>query len=240
MCTVTFIPVKEGFFLSTNRDEILGRASVEWPVVEDLQNFKLLYPRDQAGSGTWVTADNRNNAACLLNGAFIPHARREKYRHSRGLILRGIFSFTSMRNFVGQYNFEDIEPFTLIVVWDKQLFEFRWDGGAKHLLSLEWKNPKIWSSVTLYSPDMVKLRETWFEQWERDNRMPEINTARILSFHKSGDSGDPGISIRMKRENIQTISITSISVSGNGLEMRYIDLVNPIEGSSGFKFTGQS
>ncbi|HLF34992.1 MAG TPA: NRDE family protein, partial [Cyclobacteriaceae bacterium] len=235
MCTVTFVPVKEGFFLSTNRDEIISRARVEWPVEEERENFKLLYPRDQAGSGTWVIADSRNNAACLLNGAFLPHTRREKYRHSRGLILRGIFSFPSMQDFADQYNLDDIEPFTLIVVWDKHLFEFRWDGGTKHLYSLEWKNPKIWSSVTLYSPDMVKLREAWFNQWMGESGMREINTAGILSFHKSADNGDPGVAIRMKRENIQTISITSIFASGNGLEMHYIDLVNLIEGSSGFK-----
>ena len=134
MCTVTYVPSGDGFYLTSNRDESLKRSKVDWPSDQTFNNYTLTYPKDVTGNGTWIAVDNRGNVVCLLNGAFQPHQRKEKYRHSRGLVVLGIFSFDSAENFYKNYDLHDIEPFTLVLVFNGKLFEFRWDGERKHLL----------------------------------------------------------------------------------------------------------
>ncbi len=240
MCTVTFFPSEDGYFLTTNRDEKISRANVEWPAEKEDEGYRLLYPKDLAGMGTWIAADNRNNAVCLLNGAFTPHVPRNKYRHSRGLIVTGIFAFRSIREFMDSFDLDEIEPFTLVMIRDKKLFEFKWDGMRKYLIDHDWQKPRIWSSVTLYSPEMVKQREGWFEQWITEEGRSGITAGKILSFHQSGHFGSPEFTIKMKRESVQTISITGISSTCNELVMKYIDLVNGIESSGRLKIKDQS
>jgi hypothetical protein len=222
MCTVTYVPVKGGFYLTTNRDEKINRTGVTWPVKKEFEGYQLLYPQDLKGRGTWIAADNRNNSVCLINGAFLPHVSKEKYRKSRGLVVLDFFSFKKIRDFIELYNLTDIEQFTLVIIWAGELFEFRWDGETKHIINFPIEKPRIWSSVTLYSPAVIKLKEAWFSKWLNENE--EINYEKILEFHQSDGTGDPENAIKMKRKEVQTLSITSVHFIDKKLSMQYLDI----------------
>ena len=69
------------------------------------------------------------------------------YRKSRGLIVLDSFNFDSIESFSQQYDFENIEPFTMIAVDFKnenQLAEIRWDGRKVFYKKLSSDNYNIW------------------------------------------------------------------------------------------------
>ena len=90
--------------------------------------LRLLHPKDARAGGTWLVATNNGTVACLLNGAFKKHHHSPPYRRSRGLmILDAATQYNSFQNFTQHYDFEGIEPFTLVVCESEKVFELRWD-----------------------------------------------------------------------------------------------------------------
>jgi hypothetical protein len=102
------------------------------------------------------------DAAVLLNGAFICHDAEPPYRSSRGIILLNIFSAERPSVTFTKISLQDIEPFTLIMLENNCLYEFRWDGTEKYCKQLSTNRAHIWSSATLYDGFAVKKREQWF------------------------------------------------------------------------------
>ena len=225
MCTVTYLP-KEGnnFILTSNRDETPLRKTI--PPKEYQENgVGLTYPKDEIAGGTWIGASNKNRLVCLLNGGFVKHSRKLPYKMSRGIIVKSILSVSNAINYINDFNFVNIEPFTLILVdWEINLntYELVWDGTEKHFNKLEQK-PKIWSSSTLYNSEMKQFREEWFEDWLSKN--DNFSKEDILNFHKNEHLGNPEISPKMKRNFVETVSITSVEKNAKNIEMQYFDIL---------------
>ena len=229
MCTVTFIPrSSEGYILTSNRDEKITRPSATPPFIEHYQHYTIIYPKDPLGGGTWIASDNRNNSICLLNGAFRRHKPHYPYRHSRGLIVLDYFKFNNLFDFIDFYDLNNIEPFTLVIIQDFRLFEFRWDGEHRHLRNLAFENPKIWSSVTLYDDYIIKKREDWFQDWLE--KQSAFTLENILDFHTYAGEGNKKNNVMMERDNhIKTISITSIFNNQKTTTIYYKDIINKQE-----------
>jgi len=226
MCTVTFIPDgRNGYVLTSSRDEKISRPHATQPIIKDYTNYKLLYPRDPKGGGTWIASDNSGRSVCLFNGAFKAHTPKYPYRHSRGLIVLDFFNFFDSGKFKETYDFSNIEPFTLIIVNGKILEEFKWDGEKAYLINHNFNELKIWSSVTLYSSDVVKKREIWFDDWKA--KFIAASQIDILDFHLSAGNGDKENNVLMDRKklSLRTVSITSIKLSKEKIHMKYLDLL---------------
>lgn len=228
MCTVSFLP-KGGndFILTTNRDEKDSREIAFPPKAFTHQHSKVIYPQDPKGKGTWVAMSENGFSLCLLNGAFVAHKNNVSYRKSRGLVLLDFFQYNNVNQFVINYDFKKIEPFTLIIVEYKsslKLYEIRWDGKQAHL---SFKNPKlshIWSSVTLYTPEMRTEREQWFKEWKRA-KTNGVEADDIINFHNTGGKGEKVSDIKMKRPGVSTVSITQIIKANKDIRMDYTDCV---------------
>ena len=230
MCTVTFIPgAKGGYILTTSRDEKASRPPAAGPIIEKFNGYSLLFPRDLKGGGTWIACDNQNKTVCLFNGAFKAHIPKYPYRKSRGLIVLDFFTFDSILKFSENYDFENIEPFTLIITDGLFLKEFKWDGERTYLLNHDVKKPAIWSSITLYSTEIIKLRESWFRDWI--NRHPDLSQSDMFDFHLSAGDGNKEYGILMERKelSLRTVSITSIVSSKEKTIMIYLDLLNNLK-----------
>jgi uncharacterized protein with NRDE domain len=229
MCTVTFIPINnESYLLTSNRDEKTTRPYASPPFREKKGNYEILYPRDPQGGGSWIACDNRHNAVCLLNGAFTPHKPQYPYRHSRGLIVRDIFNYEHFSDFFDIYDLNNIEPFTLVVIYNFDLYEFRWDGERRSLKNHSFHSPMIWSSVTLYEEKIIRKREEWFYSWIQNENSPDIKKA--LHFHLFGGEGNKSTDLVMERTKyLKTLSITSVLVEKKGTKMLYKDLIHGVE-----------
>jgi hypothetical protein len=227
MCTVTYIPDHgHRYILTSSRDEQTTRPTASSPAIKKYTDYKLLFPRDPKGGGTWIAVSNKGKTACLFNGAFKAHIPTPPYKHSRGLIVLDFFKFSSAQSFRKQYDLNKIEPFTLIIAGINSLEEFTWDGHKTYLTQHDSRAPRIWSSVTLYSPEIVRMRQSWFGKWE--TKHPRPSQSDVIDFHLTGGNGDKTIDILMERRylSLKTVSITSVKASENETKMKYLDLLN--------------
>jgi uncharacterized protein with NRDE domain len=223
MCTVSFIPVGNKYYITSNRDEKLTRKKALQPKLYQHKGVNLLFPKDADAGGTWIVAKENGDAAVLLNGAFISHVADPPYRRSRGLVLLDLFAEERPSIAFTKMNLDDIEPFTVIIIENKSLFEFRWDGNEKYGKQLSKLQPYLWSSATLYDGLTVKKREKWFENFLEKNIMPSQST--IIDFHRFTGDGDAANDLLMSREGLyNTVSITSIELNGIKTRMYYLDL----------------
>ena len=226
MCTVTYLPLSsEGFILTSNRDERDSRPDAIEPEKYSVNNTLLMYPKDPLKGGTWITASENGKVLCLLNGAFVKHIPNENYSISRGQVILDYFLFNNAIQFVNEYAFTYIEPFTLIILEDDQLFELRWDGLKYTLSNLSVNEPHIWSSVTLYSDDTILARESWFKDWLQ--KYPFYSSKDIIGFHRFGGTGNTFNDLRMSRDDgYNTVSISSIKKMEADIIIFYEDLKN--------------
>jgi len=224
MCTVTYLPLgNNNFILTSNRDETPLRKTTP-PKTYKENGVELTYPKDELAGGTWIGASAKNRLVCLLNGGFTNHTSNFYYKMSRGIVVKNILSTDNAITYINDFDFTDIEPFTLILVdYDLHLeaHELVWDGIKKHFTKLA-EQPKIWSSSSLYTEEMKALREEWFSDWLTENK--ELHQENIVAFHQNENLGNPEISLKMKRVFVETVSITSVKKRASTIEMTYLDL----------------
>ena len=230
MCTVSFLPRPNGGFVFTsNRDEAILRPTIE-PKIYTINDIKVLFPKDMVAGGTWIGLSEKNRLVCLLNGGNEKHVRKDSYRCSRGVVVSDILLADNCVLAMENYNLNEIEPFTLIVLdWEKVLtiYELVWDENQRHLKELPIK-PTIWSSSTLYSKNMKAKREEWFKSYFLDK---EVSFENSLDFHENYGEGDKCIDLQISRGDLKTVSITSVIAEKNNdnVKMFYKDLLKNIE-----------
>lgn len=220
MCTVSFVPLKDSVLITSNRDESVVRG-LTLPTKEYwINNIKSTYPKDEKSVGTWIGYNEYNSIAVLLNGAFIKHESTPPYKKSRGLIITEILSTKNSIETVDKYDFNDIEPFTLILYQNYLLIEFRWDGKELFKKHLSTNACHLWNSATLYSNKIEKNNQL-------DLKLLLSNTItqkEILDFHKS-KKYETQLREQSIINNIKTLSITQVVFSNEKTEMLYKDLM---------------
>ena len=225
MCTLTYIPLKNEYIFTSNRDEHESRADTLFPVVEEREGMTIYFPQDPKAGGSWLACSNTQRIAILLNGAFEKHKHRPPYRKSRGIILLESFSYSSLYDFEKNYDLSNIEPFTL-VEFDASnggdILELRWDGKKTKMNALAADRPHIWSSAQLYSLEIRKGREEWFT----DLLHEELDAEKVVHFHEFGQVMDIENNIKMDRGNgLRTISISQVIFYKEKTKFSYRNLV---------------
>ena len=233
MCTVSFINSTEGVIITSNRDEKVIRPSAFAPRNYCQNGKNIMYPKDPKAGGTWFVIDEKGTVLVLLNGGKMKHVPGFFYRKSRGLIALDIISNESPKDFWNQINLEDIEPFTLILYQDGELYELIWDGFLKSKTELDHRQNYIWSSVTLYPKEIRQKRSNWFFDFLKDKK--EISASEMLNFHRNTEQGDSENGLVINRENVlKTLSITQAIIEKNKCVLRYYDLVKTQDFLSSF------
>ena len=224
MCTVTYIPQPgNNFILTSNRDEAAHRSPQNLTRTT-LHGLEMVFPKDAGAGGTWIVAAADGRAVCLLNGAFEKHKHQPPYRRSRGIMVLDFFRYTSATDFYQKYDFKGMEPFTFILIGKNELHELRWDEKKTHLRQLNTNGHYLWSSATLYTPDIQLKRENWFKKWLKNRK--DFSLEAIRDFHRNGGEKDPWNGFIMNRMNVvQTVSITSVIKKTDRMEMIYDDLL---------------
>lgn len=224
MCTVSYISKgKNQFILTSNRDENATRSPQNITRVEE-NGIELLFPRDNAAGGTWIAVSNTNKVICLLNGAYEQYKRQLPYRTSRGLMALHFFQLPDAQTFFDTFEFEGMEPFTMVTYDDGDLWDVRWDGTKLHKTPLDTEGKYIWASATLYDETAKTKRQKWFAEWQ-ENRT-DFSLEAIYKFHRYTGDGDEWNDLVMNRFGlVQTVSITQIIKEEESIEMQYNDLL---------------
>jgi uncharacterized protein with NRDE domain len=223
MCTVTYIPTKNGVIFTSNRDEAKSR-STENLIKYEIKNKIVCFPPDAIG-GTWIGCNSQGEILCLLNGAYTKHRHKPPYKHSRGLLVKTFLeSNKSINELLHDAELDGIEPFTLIYLNDNKLIELRWDERIKHIKTLNKDHAYMWSSCTLYSDEIQKKKEQLLKNHIKNTN--NITPENILSFHKSKPFGDGINDLIMDRDFVATISITQLVKNGENMKIDYYNLLN--------------
>ncbi|MBI2284494.1 MAG: NRDE family protein [Bacteroidetes bacterium] len=228
MCTVTYIPTKNGVILTSNRDEHISRGIAFYPEFYQVNNRKLVFPKDSKAGGTWFISNEFGDTGILLNGAIEKHKPMLSYRKSRGLVLPDIFQSDSPLTALKNYNCNGIENFT-IILWEQcVLREIQWDGEKLIMKLLDRGQAHIWSSVTLYNKLMIAERHNWFNNWLQQN--PDMTQKNVLDFHGNTHAANKEYGLLISRKNrISTTSITSLCIEQKKVQFRHKDLLQDVE-----------
>lgn len=232
MCTVTYIPLKDKrFILTSNRDEREYRATIP-PTSYEIEDRKLVFPKDKEAGGSWIVYSNKGKVCCLLNGAYVAHKKEEFHTVSRGNILVDFaVSDLPMEEFFNSKDLSKVQPFTIISILHTNgivdgFFEVIWDGIKRYYRALNAHIPYIWSSVTLYSEEHREMREEWFNHSfaeDTDDELPQ----KAFEFHSGVHTDDNKVNVVMERTGgLKTLSITQIIPEEDKVHMTYHDLLN--------------
>ncbi len=230
MCTLTYLPNNEGknYIFTSNRDEFIGRLDAFAPQMYEISGKKIFCPVDAQAQGTWIGVNENQTFVCLLNGAFEAHIRQQNYRKSRGAIVKEILLYEGdIWEYLENYDFLDIEPFTLVVREINNFFEMRWDGKDKFFEMLNPLLPHIWSSATLYHQQKRDIRQFWFYEWllKQENNYTKENILKLQFDNEKGEI-DTNFNVNILKYQVKTVSITSIEKINETFEIDYFDLKN--------------
>jgi len=235
MCTVTFIPQgNNNFILTSNRDEAIGRKTLP-PDFYDIEDTKMLFPRDAVAGGSWIGLSEKSRLICLLNGGFKKHLRQNLYRMSRGVIVKELLKTPDLTAIIYDFDYTGVEPFTIIAIsWEKTLevTELIWDGEQAHIRTLD-ERPHIWSSSTLYDETMKGKRRDWFSGFIEEGNISSMED--MYTFHTKAGEGDPNVDVCLDRGLLKTVSITQVSKQDEQCDMRYHDLLKNEVYNTGFE-----
>lgn len=235
MCTVTFVPSGTGVIITSNRDESALRPWAAMPAWEARRNSRIFFPKDGLAGGTWIGVQEGGPVMVLLNGAFVRHEHRPPYRRSRGLVFLDILDAPHPREALEAIALEGIEPFTVLLWMASSFTEMRWDGSRRYLKPLDASQPGIWSSASLYDPEVVQKREAWFAAWRNDHPVPTVEELKL--FHLFTGDGDPENDLLMNRGGgLRTISIASIGWQPEKAVFGYSDLLSGTQSETEIPF----
>ncbi len=210
--------------ITSNRDEKVLRPNAIEPRNYLINNKNIIFPKDAKAGGTWFAVDENGTILVLLNGANEKHQVQSPYRKSRGLIVLDIISSISPKDFWQEINLQKIEPFTLVLYQNQELFQLRWDGNQKETTELDVAKNHIWSSATLYPKEIRENRTHWFYSFLDSNSM--VSEKEMYYFHRytKEENQENGLVINRNNE-MKTLSITQSVIEKNKVAILYYDLI---------------
>ncbi|WP_339837619.1 NRDE family protein [uncultured Flavobacterium sp.] len=224
MCTVSFVPLKNSYCITSNRDESVKREKAIPPSKYLINNKEIYFPKDPKAGGTWF-AHNKKSTIVLLNGAKEKHIHKTNYRKSRGLIVLDLITSENPIKEWKSIDLDDIEPFTIVLFSEEKLFQLQWNEVKKNSIELDTNENHFWSSSTLYEKEIRKKRATWFQDFIKSEN--DLNSQKLLNFHQFTESKNKNFGLQINRNNIlKTISITQCIISKNDIIFNYIDLLD--------------
>jgi len=224
MCTVTFVNSNGKCIITSNRDEKVLRPKAIEPKNYLIHHKNVFYPKDSKAGGTWYAVDENANVIVLLNGAKEKHIRREDYRKSRGLIVLDLIGSESILKTWTAIDLENIEPFTLVVFENLELYQLRWDGEEKETFQLDETKNHIWSSSTLYPQEIRENRAQWFCEFLGGKET--VSESEMMNFHRYTEEGNSENGLVINRNEIlKTLSITQSIIEKNKVILNHQDLI---------------
>jgi hypothetical protein len=221
MCTVSFIPNSQGFYIGMNRDESVHRVTANSPEVNHRAGHGLLYPAEPSG-GTWIGVNDTGVCLALINWQAVP-SQREKPLVSRGTVVKTLISSRSSDQLfpgIEGLPLRRMQPFRLIAVLllEHVVHEFRWDQFEISQRRYEWE-ARHWFSSGFDEPAVQEKRAKLCRTaWDR----PEAGSLNWLRQLHASHLPAPGpFSICMHREDAATVSYTEIVVGNGSVLMRY-------------------
>lgn len=233
MCTVSFVKTADSIIITSNRDEKMIRPSAILPQSYNVNNQNLIFPKDPKAGGTWFATNEAGVVLVLLNGAQEKHEVQLPYRKSRGLIVLDVISASSPRASWDVIDLDQIEPFTLVLFQEEQLWQLRWNGSEKETIELDINQPHVWSSSTLYPAAVREERAKWFHQYMNEKQQVSVNDMYQFHRYTHNDNQENGLVIN-RNDEMQTLSITQAVLQQKKVKVLHYDLITQEDFATSF------
>lgn len=223
MCTVTFLPARQGYRLGMNRDEQRRRVKAMPPksIREKGRTFLAPY---EPGAGTWIGLNDGGVSLALINW-YAVHRRVAAHPVSRGEIVIAARTATTPDDVTITLQglpLKRINPFRLIGVFPSAqiIAEWRWDQRRLVVRRHPWRAQQ-WISSGYDEPRAQRLRSAAFRAARRQASFGSAGWLRRL--HRSHAPRPGPYSTCMHRADAVTVSYTEIAVQGSRGAMVYHD-----------------
>ena len=218
MCILSYVPTKDGFVLTFNRDEVFSRKT-KAPDHYTIDDQQLVFPKDTKYGGSWIGInETRSVVGCMLNAKGKSPKIPSK---SRGVI----FIDNLIRGGVNLNENElcHIAPFTLLFfyVQSQVVVKYYWDGIDLKRENNPMSSPLVLCSSSLYTEAIISELREEFKNQISDKSEVENTTS---SFHKKCLFYKNHPIYLKKNSDIQTVSITTILKNKKGFTLTYADL----------------
>jgi hypothetical protein len=239
MCTVSVVPVGDGFRLMCNRDELTTRPLARPPRRTTIHGVGAMFPVDPESGGTWVAANDAGLVLALLNR--VSRCRKPRIRaearhvhddrpvvRTRGEIvprLIGCRDLTHVGETLHALNLGVYKPFCLVAVHWHEMLTATGDGPRLRVATACLNRAFAFTSSSLGDADAERLRLPLFQTLVVRARNPLSGQRR---FHDHQWPACPAFSVRMRRADARTVSQTIVNVQGGVASLRYEPL--PIDG----------
>lgn len=225
MCSLSYIPHEGGFSLSHNRDELPLRKTSSDIKHQEKADSSFYFPQDLQAGGTWMAANHKGMAACLLNGGSKDYLRKLPYRQSRGLVILELMENADVESFKNSFDSNGIEPFTLIIAEEGRLVELVHNPNEDLWRDLDPNEAHFWSSTKLYAPTIREAREKRFRKWLIQN--PKAQAKDIQGFHLQEQiSKSEGGLVLPKDFPLSTVSFCQFDKGPSSNTLLYLDRLN--------------
>ena len=223
MCTVTVVPVDDGFRMAFNRDEHRDRAAALPPAVHRLGERRAIFPVDPLSGGTWIGVNDRGLVCALLNRTVDASAPRPTSARSRGLIVPALLecdSFETTRAAVARIDPSSFDLFRLVIVHRLTVATVASDGRQLAVDTHHLSEPLLWASSGLGDDLVDAPRRALFESRVRRRPRSEWVDAQTR-FHRHRWRDRSHVSVLMNRATARTVSRTFVRVTSAGWTLRY-------------------
>jgi transport and Golgi organization protein 2 len=221
MCTISFLPRPEGFYLAMNRDEKRDRLAGLAPTVVELESHRAVFPSEPTG-GTWISANDTGICLALINWHRIEREPKEGIL-SRGKVVRelaGKSTVDELAAAVNQLPIRRLRPFRLIAIvpGERHVVEWRWNLQRLAIRKHEWRR-QHWFSSGFEERRAEVERQRVCDAASNEQSVESLSWLRRL--HRSHAPKQGPFAICMHRSDAATVSYTEISVTQNSASMRY-------------------
>lgn len=221
MCTLSFLPVEDGFHLLMNRDEHRSRPAAFPPRLHPCGNLRAIYPSEQGG-GTWIGTNGSGLTAALINWYSRPRLAGQA-AFSRGLIIPTLLSSESSAGaslLLRNLPLHRLDPFRLFLfeAATRTVTSISSDGKHTKEVELAWK-PGHWFSSGYDEAEAIRVRGLTCESLKKTADAGSLPWLRRL--HRSHDPTEGPFSICMHREDACTVSMAELSVTNSRAELTY-------------------
>src|SRR5213083_3015210 len=235
MCTVSFLPNSQGFYLAMNRDEKRDRFAALPPEIVEFENHRVLFPREPTG-GTWISANDAGVCLALIKWHRITRGPNNGVR-SRGEVIRklaGISASDEISAAVKKLPLRKLRPFRLITIVsaENRVIEWRWNLNRLSVRKHSWES-RHWFSSSFDEPRAEVERAKVCASFVAGGGDPGsarvrtgVNAAGyslkwLRRLHRSHEPERGPFSICMHRPDAATGSYTEVAVSKRRATMRY-------------------
>jgi hypothetical protein len=223
MCTVSFIPRKNGYLLAMNRDEKFTRAKGLPPRLRKMDGRAVLCPAEPGG-GAWIAVNETGATLALINWYSIG-VRVKMDAISRGEVVNLVGAAgerTEVGSAMEKLPLARINPFRLIGVFPITggIFEWRWDLQNLVCKKRPWQ-PQQWISSGLDERKAQQTRSAVFRLALAQRSAGSPDWLRRL--HRSHAPACGAFSTCMHRSDAATVSSTEIVYTPSHAIMRHQD-----------------